>query len=417
MLFLYSIRAFIRSSLLSKIKHSLDTNIRETSKIPGTSEIPTRVIISFGWQQLGPFSRALLIVVPLAVVVLVLIIKLGQWFPFRIAGSVVTILGTLTIIAFLAIESYVPALQVGAILCWIISMLAIGLGRIPPLNSAIMGTLCTVVTTVFFTALAFIPQKITDNPRQRATEILLPLWLVELPIAIICYYYNIYHPRWELWVFLLAIFTVFIVFGIVVAIAEIEVYLALPQIAAIAALSIGFPMAMVWSYAPQHGDHLPLYGAIIVTFASVSLFFYLLCIWDVDEFGKSTPAHVAFFMILCGLVAIPITLVWDTLPAHNIQLPSWAQISVTCGSIVVFATFIVFITPFSRHLKWLAVWLLWGSTTAWLPALLWAGNIDAFKGLTHNRTNTIHVTWASVLFWTITWIVVTRVWAPLSAMF
>jgi hypothetical protein len=410
MLFLYGIRAFIRSSLLNKIKHNLDTKIRETSKIPGTSEIPTRVIVSFGWRQLGPFSRALLIVVPLGIVILVLIIKLGQWLPFRIAGSLVTILGTLTIVFFLAIESYVPALQVGAILGWIISMLSIGLGRIHPLNSAVMGTLCTVVTTVFLTALAFIPQKIMDSPKDRAAKILLPLWLVELPIAIICYYYNIHDPRWELWVFLLAIFSVFIVFGIVVATAEYEEYLALPQLAAIAAFSVGFPMAMVWSYAPQHGNHLPLYGAIIVTFASVALFFYLLYVFDVDNFGESTPAHSIFFVVLCSLVAMPITLVWDTLPAHNILLQRWAQISITCGSIVIFATFIAFVRPFSRSLWGLAAWLLWSSTAAWLPALLWAGHINAFKGLTHSRTNTIHVTWASILFWTVTWTIVSILW-------
>jgi hypothetical protein len=35
--------------------------------------------------------------------------------------------------------------------------------------------------------------------------------------------------------------------------------------------------------------------------------------------------------------------------------------------------------------------------------MLWAGDIKAFKGLTDNRTNTIHVTWTSVLFWIIAW--------------
>jgi hypothetical protein len=149
MLFLYGIPAFIRSRRLYNIKQRLETKIREASKIPGTLEIPTRVIVSFGWQQRGPFSRALLIVVPLAIIVLVLIITLSQWIAFRIAGSLVTVLGTLTIISFLAIESYVPALQAIAVVAWLISMLGIGLGRIEPLNTAVMATLYTIVTNLF----------------------------------------------------------------------------------------------------------------------------------------------------------------------------------------------------------------------------------------------------------------------------
>ena len=38
---------------------------------------------------------------------------------------------------------------------------------------------------------------------------------------------------------------------------------------------VGFPIVMVWCYAPRHGNHLPLYGSIIITIASVDVFFYL----------------------------------------------------------------------------------------------------------------------------------------------
>jgi hypothetical protein len=158
-------------------------------------------------------------------------------------------------------------------------------------------------------------------------------------------------------------------------------------------------MALVWSYAPQHRDHLPLYGAIIISFASVVLFFLLLKRFDyIFGFLEVSWAHAIFFVVLCCMVAIPITLVWDTLPSRNMPVPRYAQISVTCGSNVLFATFITFIRPFSRHLMLLALFLYWGATAAWLPALLWAGQINAFKGLTDNHTNTIHVTWTSVLF-------------------
>jgi hypothetical protein len=404
MLMLYGIRAFIRSQLLYDIKQKLETKIRDTSKIPGTSEIPTRVIVSFGWQQLGPFSRALLIVVPLAIIVLVLIITLSQWIAYRVTGSLVTVLGTLVIISFLAIESYVPALQATAITTWLISILGICLGRIEPLNTAVMATLCTIVTTVFVMTLAFIPQTITEKPKQRAIEILLPLWLVELPIAIIVHYYKISSPQWKLWILLIGIFSVFIVFGFVVAFSELEVYSGLPQIAALAAFTIGFPIVLVWLYAPFHGNHLPLYGAIIITFASVVLFFFLLKYWE-NTFDNPdiSYAYAIFFLVLGCVVAVPITLVWDTLPSHGIDVPRWAQISISCGSSVLFAAFIAFIRPFSRHLKWLAWCIGLGATAAWLPTMLWAGDIKAFKGLTDNRTNTIHVTWTSVLFWIIAW--------------
>jgi hypothetical protein len=373
--------------------------------MPGTSEIPTRVIISFGWRQLGPFSRALLIVVPLAIVILVLILKLGQWLPFRVVGSVVTVIGTLVIIFFLAIESYVPALQAGAIVGWIISMLGIGLGRVPPLNSAVMGLLCNAVTIVFLTALAFIPHQKFTNPREKAALLLFPLWLVELPIAIICHYYNIARPRWELWILLLAIFSVFIVFGIIVGCVPFfhSAYLHIPEYAATAAFSIGLPMTMVWSYSPNHGNHLPLYGSIILTFASVAAFLYLI-----DVFSDNSTYDEAILLIaMCVFVAVPIALVWDTLPGHHIEVQRWVQISVTCGSNVLFAMFIEFgPLHFSLDSCKLATLLSWASTAAWLPALLWAGRINAFKGLTQNHTATVMITWTSILFWTVIWILV-----------
>jgi hypothetical protein len=401
MLFLYGIRAFIRSQLLYNITHKLENKIRETSKIPGTSEIPTRVIVSFGWQQLGLFFRALLFVIPIAIIVLVLINTLGQWNAFRISGSVVTVLGTLTIISFLAIESYVPALQATAVVAWLISILGIGLGRSEPLNSAVMATACTILTSFFIIALAFIPQTISKKPKRRAAEILLPLWLIELPIAILCHYYNISSPHFELWVLLIGIFSIFILFGGVVASLEFNVYLSLSRIIALASLSIGIPMAMVWSYAPLHGNHLPLYGAIIVTFASVALFCYLEPLFDKKTETSSSTA--VFFIALGCLVAIPITLVWDTLPSNNIFVPRYVQISVTCGSNVVFATFLLLVHPYLKLIKWLAFGLYLSGTAACLPALLWAGEIDALKGLTDNHMNTIHVTWTSILFWIITW--------------
>ena len=354
MIFLYSLRAFIRSRVLRNITHRLETKIRETSERPGTSEIPTLVIVSFGWQRLGRFSRALLIVVPLAATVLALIVTLSEWRAFRIAGSVITVLGTLTIIMFLAIESYVPALQAFAVVAWLISMLGIGLGRIEPLNSAAMATLCTIVTTVFFVALAFILPKIIDNPLQRVVEVLLPLWLIELPIAIICHFYKTSNPQWEIWMLLIALFSVFIVFGIIVSAVDIEVYKSLAQGVALASFTIGFPMAMVWSHAPEHGSHPPLYGAVIISFASVVLFFFILRhfrdSFDFD-FMDVSYAHAVFFVVLCCVVAIPITLVWDTLPSNQILVPRWAQISVTCGSTVLFATFITFVPPFSANLS------------------------------------------------------------------
>jgi hypothetical protein len=77
--------------------------------------------------------------------------------------------------------------------------------------------------------------------------LLFPLWLVELPIAIICHYYNIARPRWELWILLLAIFSVFIVFKIIVGFVDFVhlAYCSIPELAAIAAFLIGLPIAMV----------------------------------------------------------------------------------------------------------------------------------------------------------------------------
>jgi hypothetical protein len=110
---------------------------------------------------------------------------------------------------------------------------------------------------------------------------------------------------------------------------------------------------------------------------------------------------------MCVFVAVPIAIVWDTLPAHHIEVQRWVQISVTCGSNVLFAMFIEFgPLHFSLDSCKLATLLSWASTAAWLPALLWAGRINAFKGLTQNRTATVMITWTSILFWTVIWILV-----------
>jgi hypothetical protein len=212
-------------------------------------------------------------------------------------------------------------------------------------------------------------------------------------------------------VLLLAVLSVVILFGALVGYHDHRsysyecIYRPIPQYAAIAAFSVGFPIVMVWCYAPRHGNHLPLYGSIIITIASVDVFFYLRdFFFPPYSYYMTGPKHSIFSLALCVLVAVPITLVWDTLPAHNILLRTWIQISVTCGSIFLFALFIALIPLFSQDLWELAALMFWASTAAWLPALLWAGHIDAFKRLTQKRTNTIDVTWISIIFWTAIWI-------------
>src|ERR1700753_2541078 len=115
---LYGLRGFIRSQMLSNVTHAREKRIRKTSGVPGTEDIPARVIVSFVWQQLGPFSRTLLTVMPISILTLSLILGLGYHASFRAIGSILVIFSTFALLFYMTMGKYLVSLRLAIGLLW-----------------------------------------------------------------------------------------------------------------------------------------------------------------------------------------------------------------------------------------------------------------------------------------------------------
>jgi hypothetical protein len=283
-------------------------------------------------------------VVPPVIIALPMIIGLGELRAFKITGSIIFVFGALITVGFLLIERYLYAMQSTLTISWLVIILGITLGKSEPLNSAVMATLCTIVTTAFLLILATIPQNFVKAPFKRAGQILLLLYFVELPIAILCHYHDISHNPWQPWILPVSIQGILVLFFFIVMLSSVDLFFKSSQFIIWAIFSIGVPMTMVWGFSPMHGNHVPRYGLLCITF----------------------------------------------------------------GCLLVFALGLRFFKTFSGHtsLRFLS-WVCSGATMmSWLPALLWTGNVEAFAALTRKRSATIHVTWGSILFWILVWVAI-----------
>jgi hypothetical protein len=128
---------------------------------------------------------------------------------------------------------------------------------------------------------------------QQQTLFILPLWLVELPIAIIFHFYQISVPQWEPFVPTISIQGVVIVFGIFVYLFRLNHYCGLPELAALIGVIIGVPTSMIWQYLPPHGNPIPQYGVIALTFGCSTICCFLQSVWPRLRRlgGEKAPAH------------------------------------------------------------------------------------------------------------------------------
>ncbi|ORY12844.1 hypothetical protein BCR34DRAFT_285402 [Clohesyomyces aquaticus] len=324
---LYCLRAFIRSTMLAKFVRKYERKIRESSRVPGTEEIPARVVVSFAWQQLGVLARTLLLVVPFFIVALVLIATLSYHKVFKALGSVLLVLGTCTMVTYIFRGRYLASFRTSIILVWILSLLGAALGGKTTPNPAVLGTICTVVTTVCAIALAIIPQNRINDPDLLAVQILVPLWTVELPIAILCHYYQ--ERKWEPWQLSLGIMPFLVLIGIVSSWIYGKRFRWLPQTVGVGAVALGIPLSLVWSYWPLRHPGAPLYGQLLVTCFSLAAFVWTL--WLIYERVMEEFGPLAIY--LATLVGLPLIMAWSYQSSSGARLPLYGQILVTLAAV------------------------------------------------------------------------------------
>jgi hypothetical protein len=287
----------------------------------------------------------------------------------------------------------------------------------------------SILTSVFVSTLAVVTDAF-QRPRETATLFILPLWLVEFPIAIIFHFYQISVPQWEPFVLTVSIQGVVIVFGIFVYRFGLDRYCGFPELAALIGVIIWVPTSMIWQYLPPHVNPIPQYGVIALTFGCSAIFCFLLSVRPrLSRLGdeKELAYFVQPITIYASAAGLPIALAWAYYPTYGrlyTSLPGgqllsnfygdpihlWMQVSIPFGA-AVFSAIAIMLHPLFR-LDWGFCFLAWVTSglamIGWLPVLLWIDDIEIFKPLTTSRWKRIHLTWTSILFWIIMWVCLWR---------
>jgi hypothetical protein len=420
---MYALRAAIRSRALSKMRHSLNSKVRQTSGLPATAEIPTSVVLQYGWQSLHPVLRVGLVTLPVFTIIMTLVLVFSHQTVFRVLVSIVLVLGAFPVVGSFLFGHPLAAIKFALVIPWILAIFSVTIEKEKHLNTMVKGLASTILTTVFVSILAVVTDAF-QRPRATATLFILPLWLVEFPIAIIFHFYQISVPQWEPFVLTISIQGIVIVFGIFVYLFALDRYCGLPELAALIGVIIGVPTSMIWQYLPPHGNPIPQYGVIALTFGCSAIFCFLLSVSPhLGRLGdeKDLAYFVQFIAIYASTAGLPIALAWAYYPTYGrlyTNLPGgqllsnfygnpihlWIQVSITFGAAVFSAIAIMLHPLFGLKFRFLA-WVTSGLVMiGWLPVLLWIDDIEAFKPLTASRWKRIHLTWTSILFWIIIWI-------------
>ena len=411
----------IRSRAILKLKKNLGTKIRQSRQVPPGSKITTQVILEYGWQQLNLYLLLALVFV----IILSLVLGLSQERGFKIAVGVIMALGAVPATGFYWLGYHLLSICSAVTVAWLLTIFSITLEAGNLSNIGAKATLCTLFTTFYFVILAFISGTF-KHPIRYVFRLSLPLWILELPVFIIYHYYHISHPHWEPWKFTIGLQGVFIFFGFLAFVFKMDWYCGIPELAALIAVTIGIPSSIIWQYLPLRGHPIPQYAVICITFGCIILF--RVSVKRIRRFRNITESPVgaiegwAMFTQTCSSIGIsigsPVSLAWAYYPTYGrnyspqrlSQFPGkpiklWIQISITFGSVMLYAIFIAIdAVKIQDPISLVFAWLLSGLALAiWLPILLWYDNIGIFAALTRSRVNTIHVTWASVLFWIIAW--------------
>jgi hypothetical protein len=193
---MYALRAAIRSRALSKMRHSLNSKVRQTSGLPATAEIPTSVVLQYGWQSLHPVLRVGLVTLPVFTIVMTLVLVFSHQTVFRVFVSIVLVLGAFPVVGSFLFGHPLAAIKFALVIAWILAIFSVTIEKEKHLNTVVKALASTILTTVFVSILAVVTDAF-QRPLATATLFILPLWLVEFPIAIIFHFYQISVPQWE----------------------------------------------------------------------------------------------------------------------------------------------------------------------------------------------------------------------------
>jgi hypothetical protein len=438
---LYVLRIAIRSRQLASMGQNLEKRIREASRVPGSEDIPTRVVASYLWKHLTRFSQTLLIAVPVLSLVLGLIIGLSSSPVFQGLGSAVTILGCIFAVLFVVIGRPVIALSTGMFSTWLLCILGITTGRRIPLDPGGATAACIAVTTVYILALACLPQSQVLHPWRKARHIISVLWILVVPLVYLVHFRQV--KRHEAWVLPVAYPPFFILFALVPGQWHWLVQLLLDLIAMFC-VTVVIPTGMIWLYWPLHGSATCLLwiqllcslGSGLVL--STVVWFYLRKFYQTRGI-ENVIRLLKTFMSLIIFVGVPGVMLWAGLPTFNKALSDHANYTINLAGGFLAIAF-VFITD--RELRNYPIycciyvesedfsyegffvilgWYLFGfglaTFFAWVPCMVWLTDWSLFNGLRSKKIYKIHAIWVSGITWLLAWQILLFLWLMVSVWF
>lgn len=429
-LFLYGLRGAIRSRLLSKFREKLEKQIRETSGLPSNSNIPTQVVLNYGWQEINPYIRVFLVTLPAFALILALTISLSHHKAFKISVAVVLGVGAFPIIGNFLAGNVKRSLRYTIGVAWLIAIFSVTLERTEHLEVIVTTAQCVSLATVFVAFLTLVPGTFR-KPWESATQIILPLWMAVLPIGGILHSYLVNVPHWEPWVLTIGLQAIVIFFGSFVGALRLDFYRGIPEIAALIGVIVGIPTSIIWQYLPSHGNPVPQYAVIILTFScSIICCIFLWCIPRLRRlrFVSRISASAQTFCVLCITAGMPIALAWAYYPTYGrvytnvidynttvfaqplssfygTPIHLWIQVSINLGALVLLAIAFTIHALFTQNTVLLFfAWLISGiAVIPWLPILLYIDDIEAFEVLTRNHWKRKLLAGMSVVFWVTIW--------------
>lgn len=339
LLFLYTTRAIIRSTFIKKTTSQLTAEIRRTSRVPGTEEIPTRIVASYLWGILSPATQSAIIVFPVPFMTVQVIAILSPNVPFKLFAILHVGMGSVLVFRYLNSGRRRTALGTAITVSWILSVVAACTGGKKRPNPAILGLICVVVTTVCGIALAQVAQHRVRYVWKGLFELLLPLWMILLPFSILLHYYNRSH--WRLWQLILGVLISITIFGSISGLVYSKKRW-MPQLLGIGAFVCGIPILYALAVCPvtrQERQNHFLRDAKILTYVfSGTLFAILAPItpqWRYQWRYRHSPAWW-YLMCFVALLALPLTLTWYLLPAGGHLSSLVSRIVITVNAAVVF---------------------------------------------------------------------------------
>ncbi|KAE8448850.1 hypothetical protein EG329_008852 [Mollisiaceae sp. DMI_Dod_QoI] len=350
----YALRAGLRSSFLAKLRNGLEKQVRKTKGYSPSSQIPTRVVLRYGWEEIHPYIRVFLITVIPFVGVFILVVQYSSHKAMKILVGFVLGLGIFPVIGNFLAGKARGALRSTGVVAWLILILSATVEQKDQLNVIIGAVPCIIYTTIFVVFLAYVPGTF-DKPLERSVQLILPQWLMGLPIAGVSYAYEHAKPHWEPWMLNISLQAPIIVYGICISFWKVAFYHGIPELASLIGITIGIPTSIIWQYLPTHGNPIPQYYVIALTFGCSII--YCIFLWIIPYLRHlrcKSELHTAvqFISIFASIPGLQCALAWAYYPTqgrlytdinnefgsqplsmfYGAPIPLWVQISITFGA-------------------------------------------------------------------------------------